>query len=223
MIRSITIPSFVLAVFLIGALVPVATRAASTDGPTITSFSASVTAAAAGQDTNLSWTSTNADQCSLLDMTILAGVPHNEGGNTFAFVATNGSFIRSSQITTTYRLRCTKTVGMNTIEAHKDVTVSVTGTPNTRNKPSMNSFTASPSSASANTPVTLSWHVTNGDRCSLFGGSTLLGMGIGQIGTMNVSPQTTTTYNLNCYKTKFIPPNIIFLGIGYKSTTVTVH
>jgi hypothetical protein len=224
MFRKSSITSLILASLVLSAFVPAGARAATTDAPSITSFSASVTSATPGQDTNLSWVSTGADQCVLRDMTILAGVPHNEGGNTFAFVPSTGSFIRSSQITTTYRILCTKTVGSNVMEAHKDVTVTVTGgTPSTRARPSMNSFTASPTSVGAGAAVTLSWNVTGADRCTLFSGSTPLGTGVGQSGTWNVNPQTTTTYNLDCYRTRFIPPNIMYLGIGYKSATVTVH
>jgi len=145
---------------------------AEAPAPTISSFSASPAAIIAGASTTLSWTTANATS-----ITITPG--------TFASVSASGSVALSPTVTTTYTLTATSTTGSDT--------ATVTVTVSQPSLPSISSFTASPVSITLGGISTLSW-VTSG--------ATTLNIAPGNLAstsassTVNVSPETTTTYVL---------------------------
>ncbi len=140
--------------------------------PTIGTFSASPASIIAGSTTILNWTATGA-----------TGVAVTPG--TFASTSASGSVVLSPTATTTYTLTATNTTGTAT------ATVVVTVTQ--PSLPTISSFTASPTSISLGGISTLSWTTS---------GATTLNIAPGNLastsasGTVNVSPETTTTYVL---------------------------
>jgi hypothetical protein len=140
--------------------------------PTISSFSASPTSIIAGASTTLNWAATGA-----------TGIAVTPG--TFASTSASGSVVLSPTATTTYTLTATNTTGTAT------ATVIVTVTQ--PSLPSISSFTASPTSITLGGISTLSWTTS---------GATTLNIAPGNLastsasGTVNVSPETTTTYVL---------------------------
>ena len=141
-------------------------------GPTITSFSASPTSIINGSTTTLSWATSAAT-----DIAITPG--------TFASTSASGSVVLSPTATTTYTLTATNTTGTAT------ATQMVTVTQPTL--PTISSFTASPTSITLGGISTLSWTTS---------GATTLNIAPGNLastsasGSVNVSPETTTTYVL---------------------------
>jgi hypothetical protein len=140
--------------------------------PAISSFSASPASIINGTTTTLSWSTAGA--------TSVAITP-----GTFASTSANGSVVLSPTATTTYTLTATNTTGSVT------ATVIVTVTQPTL--PTINSFTASPTSITLGGISTLSWTSS---------GATTLNIAPGNLastsatGSVNVSPETTTTYVL---------------------------
>ncbi len=101
-------------------------------------FSAAPTSIASGGSSNLTWTSTNATSCS--------SATFATGG------ATSGTVAVSPSTTTTYSISCTGPGGSSAVK-YATVTVSA--------MPDLVSGAVSPTTAPANTPVTLSAVVTN--------------------------------------------------------------
>lgn len=140
--------------------------------PTISSFSASPASIINGSTTTLSWTTAGA-----------TGVAITPG--TFASTSAAGSVILSPTATTTYTLTASNTTG--------SVTATVVVTVNQPTLPTISSFTASPTSILLGGISTLSWATS---------GATTLNIAPGNLastsatGTVNVSPETTTTYVL---------------------------
>jgi hypothetical protein len=140
--------------------------------PTITSFTASPASIIAGNSTTVNWATTGA-----------TGIAVTPG--TFASTSATGSVVLSPTTTTTYTLTATNTTGTAT------ATVIVTVTQ--PSLPTISSFTASPTSITLGGISTLSWTTS---------GATTLNIAPGNLastsasGTVNVSPETTTTYVL---------------------------
>lgn len=137
-------------------------------------FTADPTTVAPGQATALSWTTKNADSCTLDPGA--EPVPVNSGA----------PVEKKPMVTTTYSLTCAGTGP----DASKSQTVTVS-------QVSIGSLTAQPSGpVDPHTKVTLSWTVENatGD-CTLDPGSIAVP---GKDGSKDVSPSATTTYSLSC-------------------------
>jgi len=140
--------------------------------PTIGKFSASPVSIIAGTSTTLNWATAGA-----------TGIAVTPG--TFASTSASGSVVLSPAATTTYTLTATNTTGTATAT----VTVTVTQP----SLPTISSFTASPTSITLGGISTLSWTTS---------GATTLNIAPGNFastsasGTVNVSPETTTTYVL---------------------------
>ncbi len=140
--------------------------------PTISSFSASPASIINGSTTTLSWTTAGA-----------TGVAITPG--TFASTSASGSVVLSPTATTTYTLTATNTTGSVTATAVVTVTQPTL--------PTISSFTASPTSITLGGISTLSWTTS---------GATTLNIAPGNLastsasGSVNVSPETTTTYVL---------------------------
>ena len=135
--------------------------------PVIDSFSANPTTIDAGGSSTLSWNTTNATSCTI-------------NGSS---VAVDGSMTVSPTATTTYTLTATGDGG----SVSQDVTVTVNAvTP----APSIDSFSASPTTIDEGNSATLSWNTTNATSCTIDGSSVAVD------GSMSVSPTSTTTYTL---------------------------
>jgi hypothetical protein len=140
--------------------------------PIITSFTASPTSIIAGNSATVNWATTGA-----------TGIAVTPG--TFASTSASGSVILSPTTTTTYTLTATNTSG--TVTATAVVTVTQPSLP------TISSFTAIPTSITLGGISTLSWTTS---------GATTLNIAPGNLastsatGTVNVSPETTTTYVL---------------------------
>ena len=140
--------------------------------PTISSFSASPASIINGSTTTLSWTTAGA-----------TGVAITPG--TFASTSASGSVVLSPTATTTYTLTATNTTGSVTATAVVTVTQPTL--------PTISSFTSSPTSITLGGISTLSWTTS---------GATTLNIAPGNLastsasGSVNVSPETTTTYVL---------------------------
>lgn len=115
-------------------------------------------------------------------------------------VASNGSMQVSPTSTTTYTLTAVNTAGQVT----NTTTLVVTGG---FDPPTINSFTATPSSISAGNSSTLQWNVTNANTVTI-------DQSIGDVmpsGSRSVQPVANTTYTL-----------VATNGFGTRSATVTV-
>ena len=161
---------------------------ASPQSPTV-SVSASPASITTGDSTTLSWTSSNATSCTA-------------SGAWSGSKATSGSQTVSPTSTSTYSLSCTGTGG----SASGSTTVTVTSA----TAPSV-SLSASPASIASGGISTLNWSSSNTTSCTASGawsGSKATS------GSQTVSPDSTSTYTLNCSGTG---------GSAISSTTVTVR
>ena len=140
--------------------------------PTVNSFAASPSAIVAGGSATLSW-----DVSGATTVEIDKGVGQVD--------AASGTKQVTPQATTTYTLTATNQAG--------ETTASVTLTVSPVEKPTVNSFAASPSAIVAGGFATLSWDVSGAETVTIDNG-------VGQVdaatGTKQVSPQATTTYTL---------------------------
>jgi hypothetical protein len=135
---------------------------------TVDSFTAASTTIAAGQSTNLTWTTTNA-----------TGVSIDSG----ATLPADGSTTVSPTTTTTYTVTAFSAGG----DATSTVTVTVIQPP----AATVDSFTAASPTITAGQSTSLTWAATNATGVSINGGATLPADG-----STTVSPTTTTTYTL---------------------------
>ncbi|MEE8361777.1 MAG: PKD domain-containing protein, partial [Gemmatimonadales bacterium] len=157
------------------ALVTVTVNSASPGLPTVDSFSAAPDSIAAGGSATLSWTTTDA-----ASVTIDNGV---------GAVAVDGSVTMNPTATTAYTLTATGTGGTATSS------VTVTVNPASPEPPTVDSFSATPTTIPAGDMAILSWTTTGADAdgVSIDNG---VGAGMPADGSRTVSPETTTTYIL---------------------------
>lgn len=144
--------------------------------PTVSKFSLSPSSIYTGQSTTLTWMSNGAN-CTI------------KGGTTNKTVAGSGSLKVKPTATTTYRLYCSNGAS-NSSTYSRTVTVNKPIA-----KPTISSFTASPSSIKYGQLSVLSWS-SNGTSCKLKGGIT--NRVVGGKGTHKVYPGYTTTYSIYC-------------------------
>ena len=140
--------------------------------PTISSFSASPASIVNGSTTTLSWTVAGAT-----DVAVTPG--------TFASTSASGTVVLSPTATTTYTLTATNTTG--------SVTSTLTVTVTQPTLPTISSFTASPTSINLGGISTLSWTTSGATTLNIAPGSL---SSTSASGSVNVSPETTTTYVL---------------------------
>src|SRR5271156_4476334 len=140
--------------------------------PGITSFTANPTSVNSGASSTLSWAATGA--------TSIAITP-----GTFTSASASGSTSVSPTATTTYTLTATNTAG----SAISTLTITV----NTSGKPTISSFTASPTSITSGATSTLSWATTGASSIAITPGTFT---STSASGSTNVSPTATTTYTL---------------------------
>ncbi len=140
--------------------------------PTITSFTADPTSINSGTSSTLSWTAAGA--------TSIAITP-----GTFTSTSTSGSTSMSPTATTTYTLTATNAAG--------SATSTLTVTVNMPSKPTINSFTASPTTITSGSNSALSWATTGATSLAITPGTFA---STSASGSTNVSPTATTTYTL---------------------------
>jgi putative Ig domain-containing protein len=150
-------------------------------GPTITSFTASPTSINSGTSSTLSWVAAGA--------TSLAITP-----GTFTSTSASGSTSMSPTTTTTYTLTATDAGGSTT----STLTVTVNGGTSTPSKPTISSFTASPTGITSGSSSTLSWVSTGATSLAIAPGTFT---STSASGSTNVSPTATTTYTLTATNT----------------------
>ena len=140
--------------------------------PTVNSFAASPAAIAQGGSANLSWNVSNAETVT---------IDRNVG----QVDAASGTVQVSPETTTTYTLTASNQAG--------DTTATATLTVSPVEKPTVNSFAASPPAIVQGSIATLSWNVSDATAVTIDNG-------IGQVypdtGSVQVSPDATTTYTL---------------------------
>ncbi len=144
--------------------------------PTVNSFIASPSAINPGQSTTLQW---NASNAASVRITGTDGSTHFPGGN---------SLTVSPASTTTYTITATSG-GCNPQQAQAQVTVNVGLCP------TINSFTANPSSIIAGGNSTLQWSVSNASLVLLNGNP------VASSGSQVVTPTVTTTYRITAQST----------------------
>ncbi len=135
--------------------------------PVIDSFYASPSSITVGESATLSWATTNATSCTI-------------NGSS---VSVDGSMTVSPTSTTTYTLTATGAGG--TVSQNVTVTVEQVTPP-----PTIDSFSADPTTITEGNSATLSWTTTNATACTINGSS------VSVDGSMTVSPTSTTTYTL---------------------------
>ena len=138
--------------------------------PKITSFAGSPASIDSGASSTLNWVTTGA--------TSIAITP-----GTFTSTSGSGSTSVSPTATTTYTLTATNAIGSTTAT----VTVTVVS------KPTISSFTASPTSINSGSSSTLSWVTTGATSIAITPGTFTSTSGSG---STSVSPTATTTYTL---------------------------
>jgi hypothetical protein len=141
--------------------------------PTITSFTANPTSMNAGTSSTLSWVAAGA--------TSVAITP-----GTFTSTSASGSTTMNPTATTTYTLTATNAAGSATFM----LTVSV----NTTGKPTISSFTASPSSITSGASSKLSWATSGATSLAITPGTFT---STSASGSTSVSPKATTAYTLS--------------------------
>lgn len=140
--------------------------------PEISSFTANPTSINSGASSTVSWTATGA--------TTIAITP-----GTFSSTSASGSTTMSPTATTTYTLTATNSAGSSTS--------SLTITVNAPGKPTINAFTANPTSITQGSSSSLSWATTGATSIAISPGSF---SSTSASGSTSVSPTATTTYTL---------------------------
>ncbi len=148
----------------------------TTPAPTVSLTADPATGIEAGQTATLSWTSTNATNCTT-DWT--------------GDVAINGSQNVSPDVTTTYSINCSGTGG----EASDSTSIIVTGPP-VINEPTV-SLNASPSQLRRGRTVTLSWVSTDASTCYASGHYSWNGNKPSS-GSQTITLNNPATFLLNC-------------------------
>jgi len=152
---------------------PITVNVNATPPATITSVTVSPISTALGTPATLSWTSSNANSCTV--------------DNGIGTVSPNSSTSVNPSQTTTYTVVCT---GAGGTSAPSTATLTV------YQPPSCSNFSASPSQIVEGSQSTLSWSCSNVDNsCSL---SAAQGTSFTGNGSYNVSPTRSTDYTLSC-------------------------
>lgn len=158
------------ALALAGTITPTAPAPGS---PTV-NLNATLTTITTGNSTTLSWTSTNASNCTATGGTGWAGSK-----------SASGSVTVSPTSNTTYSIYCTSSLGVNSSTAQRAIVVNPLPTA---------SLTASTNPIIAGNSTTLTWGSTNATTCTDNGWTA----SSASSGTQVVSPASTTTYTIYC-------------------------
>lgn len=160
----------------IGGASGMATATVTVTAPTVeptVSLGAAPSAIDLGGAATLNWSSTNANSCTA-------------SGGWSGAKATSGSLVVAPNATTTYSLSCAATG--NPTPAQSSVTVTVNAAPTV-------SLSAVPPAINQGSQSTLNWTSTGATSCAASGGWSGTQAASG---SLQVSPATTTIYNLSC-------------------------
>jgi hypothetical protein len=156
------------------------------NGNVTATLSANYSTVASGQPVTLTWTSTNANYCSIT-------------GNNNTIVSNqsaNGSTTVYPSVSTNYIVTCYNNNGQN---AANYVYVTINNS-NTGTTPTV-TVTSNLSNVSSGQQVQLTWYSNNANYCNILSnGNTLTGQQ-STSGTYLVVPTQTTTYQVTCYNT----------------------
>lgn len=171
-----------------------------TTGNVSATLTANYSSVASGQPVTLTWTSTNANTCSITGNNVTIISNQSPTGTTTVYPS----------ISTNYIINCYNSNGQNGSN-YAYVTINNTNT---------NSVTANinPSSSyiSAGQSVTLNWYSSGATYCSILGNGNTIVSNQNTSGTYLVYPTQTTNYQINCYNSSTGQS-----ASGY--TTVTVN
>ncbi len=159
--------------------------------PTINSFTANLTTITSGTNVTLSWSTAGASTISI------------SPGN-FTSTSASGSRSVSPTSTTTYTLTAKNSLGSSTFKL--TITVNPAGS-----KPTINSFTASPTGINSGSSSTLNWSTSGATTISITPGTFTSSSATG---STSVSPTSTTTYTLTATNSS---------GSNTSTVTVTVN
>jgi PKD repeat protein len=169
--------------------------------PAIASFGANPTTINSGTSTTLSWAASGATK-----ITITPG--------SFTSTLASGSTSVSPTATTIYTLTATNSYGSSTMTV--TVTVNAAGS-----KPTINTFSASPSSINSGSSSSLNWSTSGATTIALTPGSFTSTLASG---STSVSPAATTTYTLtasNSYGSSTMTVTVTVNAAGSKPTINT--
>jgi hypothetical protein len=145
----------------------------SGNAPTISSFGANPSTITSGSSATLSWSTSGATAISISPGNFTSSQP-------------SGSTSVSPTTTTTYTLTATNAAGSST----QQITITVNSS---SSKPTINSFSANPTTISSGSSSTLSWSATGATSIALTPGTFTSS---NASGSTSVSPTATTTYTL---------------------------
>ena len=179
----------------------------SPTNPSITSFLSSSSSILEGESISLNWSSTNANSCSA-------------SGDWNGTKSTSGSeSIQLSEVKTyTFTLTCSGASG--TTNAVSSINVQVSALPN----PTIDSFTASAQSISANESITLSWSTLNTTECTADGDWN----GTKELNgteTIQLTQVKTYTFDLSCTGAKeiLVTESVSVVVEGEQTEDLDVH
>lgn len=179
----------------------------SPTNPSITSFLSSSSSILEGESISLNWSSTNANSCSA-------------SGDWNGTKSTSGSeSIQLSEVKTyTFTLTCSGASG--TTNAVSSINVQVSALPN----PTIDSFTASAQSISANESITLSWSTLNTTECTADGDWN----GTKELNgteTIQLTQVKTYTFDLSCTGAKeiLVTESVSVVVEGEQTENLDVH
>jgi hypothetical protein len=167
-------------------------------GPTITSFTANPTSMNAGTSSTLSWAAAGA-----------ASVAITPG--TFTSTSASGSTSMTPTATTTYTLTATNAAG----SAASTLTVTL----NTTGKPTISSFTASPSTITSGASSKLSWATSGATSTGITPGTFT---STAASGSTSVSPTATTTYTLTASNASGTATSMAKVTVGASGGPLTI-
>jgi hypothetical protein len=194
------VPVLVLAVCvgLLGCGTSSSSSSSKGSGPTITSFTANPTSMNAGTSSTLSWAAAGA-----------ASVAITPG--TFTSTSASGSTSMTPTATTTYTLTATNAAG----SAASTLTVTL----NTTGKPTISSFTASPSTITSGASSKLSWATSGATSTGITPGTFT---STAASGSTSVSPTATTTYTLTASNASGTATSMAKVTVGASGGPLTI-
>lgn len=179
--------------FRCAALISAAVLSACpTSNPEVVFFTATPSEIDPGQSVQLAWDTKNAATCGL-----------EPGQGTFA---PRGATLVTPTVTTAYTLNCDGALAFATVNVRVPSAVTI------------DSFTASTSMTTPDSPVTLTWTTTGASSCSLSPGGN-----VAANGTQSVQPAQTTTYTLTCgAQTSSVTVTVLPAGTITEPTNVVI-
>jgi len=168
--------------------------------PTINSFTANVTTITSGASVTLSWSTSGASTISIS--------PDN-----FTSTSASGSTSVGPTATTSYTLTATNSAGSTTFKL--TITVNPAGT-----KPTINSFTAIPTSINLGSSSSLSWSTAGATTLSITPGTFT---SASAAGSTSVSPTATTTYTVTATNSSGSSTSTVSVTVTVSASKPTIN